>query len=177
MGSENRVRAVFPRHVIAIDPGDVNNGFCYFTYDPQEKKADLKIMKIYDSDGLDDILKFIWGIRQAQDTSTPESKMVFVCENFRMDSKIRGAVFQWSELLTSQQIGRVKLAAKWCGAKVIMQEPKDVWPGARRWAPFPLPKGHPPDDKSAFCHGALFMMNNHMIRTVDQITFFGQETL
>lgn len=178
------------RHIIAVDPGDKNNGIAYFTQEGNGPtgSADLKFMQIEGPKGLSDLLKFIWGIFQAKETTDGYDKfrnnphnLFFVIENFRVDTVSRGgrdsSRFQWNEMLTSQMIGRVRLLAEWLEAPVFMQEPSSVWPMARKWAPFPLPKGHPPDDKSAFCHGAKFMMDKGLINTVDQITFNGQDKM
>lgn len=174
------------RHLFAVDPGDVNNGFCYFKYDTETKTADTKIMRIFDEDGLDDMLKTVWGIGQVKYTDDPAKHeppaIYFVVENFRIDGHVRQKVFQWSEAVTIRQIGKVKLVARWMDASFILQEPKDVWPMARKWAPASLKvpqssKVHVPDDKSAWCHGAKFMRKRNWINTVDQITFFGQERL
>lgn len=164
------------KHIFSFDPGDKNNGFCYFKYDTETKKADLRIMQIMTQDEIEDILKVAWGVSQAD----PKPEIYFVAENFRVDSMGRGAVFQWSEMETIRIIGAIKLAAKWCGAKFILQEPGEVWPMARKWAvPYPFKRinTHPEDDKSAWCHGAKFMMKCRWINTVDQITMFGQERM
>lgn len=170
------------RHIISVDPGDSNNGFCYFKYDNERKIADLRVMQILSPKGLSDMLKVIWGIGQTvpeevrQETRSNPLRVYFVVENFRMDSHVRGAVFQWSELLTSQAIGKVKLCAEWMDAPVFMQEPK-ILAQAQKWGPWgKLPK-HIPDDKSAFLHGQHFMTSKNLIRTVDQITFMGEEKL
>lgn len=168
------------KHIIAVDPGDVNNGFAYFKYFPESRTADLKIMKICGSKELSTLLKIIWGLGQAkpnEEQKTNPYNMFFVIENFRMDSHVRGAVFQWNELLTSQMIGRVRLCAEWMDAPVFMQEPGNVLPLGRKWCPFKLPKGHIPDDKAAFIHGAHFMMSKNLIADVGQIKLFGQETI
>lgn len=171
------------RHIIAVDPGDVNNGFCYFKHDSETKTADTKIMKVCGARELSELLKALWGIASSKKPDfegqpNPYS-MFFVIENFRMDSHVRGAVFQWSELLTSQMIGRVKLCAEWLDAPVYMQEPSQVLNQGRKWASghFKVPKGHIPDDKSAWMHGVHFMMSKKLIATPDQVTIFGQEKL
>ena len=169
------------RHIFSFDPGDVNNGFCYFKHDSETKRADTKIMKVMGAKELSDMLKVIWGIGQASKPDFPDQpnphSMFFVIENFRMDSHVRGAVFQWNELLMYQMIGRVKLRAEWMEAPVYMQEPGQVLRDGRMWAPFKLAKGHIRDDHSAWIHGVWWMLNKKLIRTVDQVTFFGQETL
>ena len=164
------------RHLFSVDPGENNNGFCYFKYNMQEKKADTKIMKVCSREELEDILKVVWGIRQA----SANASITFVVENFRVDSKARNAIFQWSEMETIRVIGALELAAKWCGANIVLQEPGSVWPLARKWAiPYPFKRinKHPEDDKSAWCHGAKYMMDKKWINTVDQISMFGQERL
>lgn len=170
------------KHIISIDPGDVNNGFCYFQYNPETKTADTKIMKIMGSTEVYNMLKVIWGFGQAgpkpewAEQPNPYN-MFFVVENFRMDSHVRGAVFQWSEMLTSQMIGSVKLLASWMNAPVYMQEPGNVLPMARKWAPWPKMPKHIPDDKSAWLHGVHWMMQKKLIFTPSHVTMFGQEML
>lgn len=164
------------KHLFSFDPGDKNNGFCYFKYDTEAKTADTKIMKIMTQDEIEDILKVAWGVSQ----SDAKPEIYFVVENFRVDTKGRNVMFQWSEMETIRIIGAIKLAAKWCGASFILQEPSEVWPMARKWAvPYPFRRinSHPEDDKSAWCHGAKFMMKYRWINTVDQVTMFGQERM
>jgi len=171
------------RHVFAVDPGDVNNGFCYFKHDSVTKTADTKIMKVMGPKELSDMLKVIWGIGQAKEPDFPDqpnpNNMFFVIENFRSDTLVRGAIFQWNEMLTSQMIGRVKMCAEWMEAPVYMQEPSQVLNPGRKIV-FPLfgklPQ-HIPDEKSAFIHGVHWMLSKKLIRTIDQVTLFGQEKL
>jgi hypothetical protein len=163
------------RHVFAVDPGDVRNGFCYFKYDVEKKVADVKIMDIFTGKQLEDTLKLVWGIGQPkEDGAKPE--LHFVVENFRVDSKVRGKAFQWNEVLTARNIGKVELCANWLDAPLTIQEPTILAMG-RKWAPWSNLPAHIPDDKSAYIHGAKFMMDRGWINTVDQITMFGQETL
>lgn len=171
------------KHIISVDPGDVNNGFCYFKYDTETEKADLKIMKICGARELSDLLKVLWGIGQVPNESKPDknpNQMYFVIENFRVDSMGRGAIFQWNQMLTSQMIGRVKLCAEWLDAPVFMQEPAILAQGKRivkGKVPLPKGNGHLRDDVSAFIHGTHFMVSKNLIRTVDDISMFGQESI
>lgn len=170
------------RHIIAVDPGDVNNGFCYFKHNSETKTADLKIMEVLGAKGLGDVLKTLWHTRENAKPDGPRMNphnMFFVIENFRMDSNVRGAVFQWNELLTSQMIGRVRLCAEWLDAQVYMQEPGPVLSMGRKTCSglFKIPKGHIPDDQAAFMHGVHFMTSKKLIRTVNDITMFGQGKL
>jgi hypothetical protein len=173
------------RHIIAIDPGDTNNGFAYFKQD--DSGVDLKIMKVCGPKELSDLLRVMWGLGQANmarpdfdATAKNPHSMFFVIENFRVDTHVRGkpdgAMFQWNEMFTSQMIGRVRLCAEWLEAPVFMQEPS-ILVQARRWSPISLPKGHIPDEKSAFLHGAHFMLTNRLIKTPEEVRMFGQETL
>ncbi|GHF92211.1 hypothetical protein [Streptomyces griseosporeus] len=167
------------RHIISVDPGDVHNGFCYFKHNDETGKADLKIREVLSGKQLSDMLKVIWGMAQVKEPGENEKNpfnMFFVVENFRVDTKSRGAIFQWKEMLTSEAIGRVKLCAEWAGAPVIMQEPS-ILPMGRKYSPWPVPKGHIPDDISAFIHGTHFMITKRLIRTTDDITLFGQDRL
>lgn len=168
------------RHLFSVDPGENNNGFCYFKYNMQEKKADLKIMKILSPTELENMLKVVWGIHQA----SPNSSITFVAENFRVDSMVRNKphqrtnvpMFQWSEVQTIRQIGKVEMLAHWIEANFVTQEPA-ILAMARKWGPWKTLPKHIPDDKSAFLHGAKYMMDKMWINTVDQITMFGQEKL
>lgn len=164
------------KHIFGIDPGEVNTGFVYIKYDPETKTGDTKIMQIYDIDGLDEILKTVWGISQVATDTPPD--IHFVIENFRVNSKDdpRKKQWHWDEVKTIRVIGHVELAAKWSGAKKTIQEPKDVFPMAYKWAPFKMAK-HPRDDHSAWCHAAFWMKKRRLIMTEDQITFFGQGKL
>lgn len=167
------------RHLFAIDPGDANNGFCYFKYDTETKLADTKIKAIYDEDGLDDILLTVWGIGQAKN-DRPKPELYFVVENFRIDGHVRNKVFQWSEVKTVRQIGKIKMLAKWLDAKFILQEPANVLPMARKWAPkwVGMPKtGHPPDDAAAWCHGVHYMEKMRWISDPDKVIRNGQGRL
>lgn len=159
------------RFLVSVDPGDVNNGFCFFSYNTETKIADTKVMSVLDNTGLDNYLKTIWLTVSSKIEEKPE--IIFAVENFRTR---KDKIFQWNEVITVRNIGKVQMLASWLDAKCFLQEPGQVWPMARKWAPFPIKK-HPEDDKSAWCHGANLMMNLQWIRTVDQITFFGQERL
>lgn len=161
------------KHVFSFDPGDKNNGFCYFKYDTETKIADLKVMKILTTSELENMLKVVWGIGQ----SAVETELFFVCENFRVDTQVREVKFQWNEMLTSRNIGKIEMCAKWTGGTFVTQEPAQVLPMARKWGPWPTLPKHPPDDKSAWLHGAHYMMNRAWFPTIDSITWYGQEKM
>lgn len=163
-------------HVFGIDPGEVRTGFVWIKYDHDTQTGDTKIMTIYDPEGLFGILKTVWGLVEAGKENPPEIR--FVVENFRVNSNqdVRKKVWVWDEVKTIRIIGAIELVAKWCGAKITLQEPKDVLPMARKWAPFKMAQ-HPRDDHSAWCHAAHWLMKRGYIRTVDQITMYGQEKL
>lgn len=159
-----------PRHIFAFDPGEVNIGFAYFKWDPGTKKADTKIMKILNPTELDNWLKVVWGLAES-----PHLDTTFVIENFRIDGQVRNKVFQWSEVKTIRVIGKVELVADWTNSKRTFQEPT-ILGQARKWSPWKLPR-HIPDDKSAWLHGVHYMMKLELIRTTDDVTMFGQDTL
>jgi hypothetical protein len=162
------------KHVFGIDPGEVNNGFVYIKYNTETRTGDTKIMDIYTTDGLHDILHTVWGIRQAN----PDGEMFFAVENFRVNSNDdpRKKTWFWDEVKTIRIIGAIELAAKWSNAKITLQEPKDVLPMARKWAPFKMAQ-HPKDDQSAWCHAVYWMKRRQWIHNPDQITMKGQERL
>jgi hypothetical protein len=161
-------------HVWSVDPGDANNGFCYFKYDDETKRADVKMMEIFDGDGLENMLKVIWGIGSAKTESKP--KLYFVVENFRIDGQVRNKIFQWSEVVTVRNIGKVEMVAKWLEASFTLQEPS-ILAMARKYSPVRLNKGHIRDDHSALLHGIYFMLKRNWIMTEDQVTLMGQEKL
>lgn len=160
--------------ILAIDPGDVRIGFTMFSYNAEKRKADLRVKAIVTLEELYQMFAMAEAMLKQGQTHT------FVCENFRTDTMVRGAQFQWNEMLTSQCIGAVKYAAyRMNNSEVVMQEPK-VLAQARRWCDFPMPKnanGHIKDDVSAYIHGAHYMMSKRMINNVDDILKFGQETM
>lgn len=165
------------KHVFGIDPGEVNTGFVWIKYDTETKTGDTLIMKIYDPEGLYGVLQRVWGITQAKvNDEAPE--IYFVVENFRVNSNqdVRKKMWVWDEVKTIRIIGAIELAAKWCGAKITLQEPGNVLPMARKWAPFKMAQ-HPRDDHSAWCHAVHFMMQRKWIDTPDQITMHGQGRL
>jgi hypothetical protein len=163
------------QHIFGIDPGEVRTGFVWIVYDPETKIGDTKIMAIYSQDEFHDILKTVWGLTEA---SNEPLDIRFVVENFRVNSNDdpRKKTWFWDEVKTIRVIGAVELAAKWCGAKVSFQEPKDVLPMARKWAPFTMAK-HPRDDHSAWCHAVHWMKRRGLINTPDQVTMYGQDKL
>lgn len=161
------------QHVFAIDPGDKSNGFCYFKYNDDERTANLEVMSNFDPKELTDMLKIVWGIAQVD-----KPKIWLVCENFRIDTKVRQAKFQWNEMEVIRTIGKVQMLAALLEVPLTLQEPGNVLPMGRRWVPFKVNKGHLDDKHAAFMHGAHFMMERmKWFPTVDSITLFGQEKL
>lgn len=160
------------KHIFTVDPGDKNNGFCYAKYDTETKIADIRIMKIMDQDELIAIFKVMWGIKQ----KTPDQDIVLVAENFRIDTKIRNAKFQWNEMEVIRVLGMVKLLASLLECTLVFQEASIL--GIRRKSvPFKVNKGHLSDEHAAYMHLAEYLLKRRMIMTEDQITFFGQEAL
>ncbi|MFG2268124.1 hypothetical protein [Streptomyces sp. NPDC048720] len=165
------------KHVFGIDPGEVNTGFVWIKYDTETKTGDTKIMHIYDRKGLNGILKTVWGLSEAApEGEKPE--IHFAVENFRVNSNQdpRKKTWFWDEVKTIRVIGAIELAAEWAGASITLQEPANVLPMARKWAPFKMAQ-HPKDDQSAWCHAVAFMLNKRWIFDASQITLFGQGKL
>jgi hypothetical protein len=164
--------------ILAFDPGDVRVGFAMASYSKERRKLDLKICTIIAADQLYNYLGMAESLLPENGTHT------FVIENFRNDQLTRNrlgksvSMFQWNEMLTSQMIGTLKYAAfRMNDSPVTLQEPGVVLSNAKRWAPFKWPKGHLPDDKSAYCHLAFYAMNARLIDTVDDILQNGQEKI
>lgn len=163
-----------PKWVFAFDPGEKNIGWAMFKYDAEKRKADLRRMTIIRGiESLFPILDTLDGLASKLDTT-------FVIENFRIDNVARtgrsAMKFQWSEMETIRIIGMVQYLAHRTKSSIVFQEPRILNMG-KRWCDFKLPKGHIPDDKSAYIHGAHFMMNAGWIDTVDDILKNGQEKL
>lgn len=158
--------------ILSFDPGDVTVGFAMATWDQERRKFNLLMCRKFPAGELYDMLQMAEALLQ------PGEKHTFIIENFRTDTKVRGAVFQWNEMLTSQMIGTLKYAAfRMNNSDVVIQEPRDVLGAAKRWAPFQWPKGHLPDDKSAYCHLAYWGFKTGRIDTTDDILENGQEKL
>lgn len=167
------------RYVVSVDPGDKNNGFCFFKYNTEAKTADTLIMDILTPKLLSQRLNQIY--LGSQVDGFDSKSWNFVVENFRVDSNVRGAMFQWNEVSTAKMIGRVEFVAEAMDAPIILQEPANVLPMARKWAKPAFGKkmeaNHLKDDISAWCHGVHFMMKRNWIGTTDQVTIRGQERL
>lgn len=162
--------------IIAVDPGEKNIGIAMFTYNEEKKMADLKVLKVVDRDTL-------WvNLAIAEDLLKEGHNHTFVIENFRVDTNIRQSknanMFQWSEVQTVRVIGALEYAAfRMNNSKVVFQEPR-ILGMAKKWCDIPgAKKSHMPDEVSAYCHGAHYMIQQGMIGSVDQITKFGQESL
>jgi hypothetical protein len=176
--------------IISVDPGEIRVGFCMFKYNPETKKADLRIKEILNGPSeLYGLLNVVEGLGAVVDT--------VVCENYRIRPPANtnprskapfgrsqsGAMISakdfWSEALTIRVIGACEFFAQRNEAKFIVQEPKILAMG-RKWCDFPVsqnPSTHIPDDIAAYIHGAHYMMNAGMIRSVDDIAKFGQEKI
>lgn len=158
--------------ILTWDPGDVRVGFAMASWDKERRKLDMKMCRIIPATEVYDMLEL------AEKLLPPDGQHEFVVENFRVDKEVRGAMFQWSDMQTSQMIGALKYAARRMNnSPVTMQEPGVVLGAAKRWAPFKWPKGHLPDDKSAYCHLAYYAMKRRLIDTTDDILEKGQEKL
>ena len=166
------------RYVVSLDPGHVNNGFCFFKYDVEKKRADTLIIDKLTPKMLSQRLKQIWMAFVGKEDFDSKA-WFFIVENFRVDSHIRGAMFQWNDMSTSRQIGKVEFVAEGMNATCVLQEPAQVLPMARKWASpyFNMKKQHIDDEVSAWCHGVHFMMKRNWIGTPDQVTIKGQQRL
>lgn len=165
--------------ILAIDPGEKNNGMAFFKWDDETRKADLKFMEVFSQEQIFSQLKLI------HDIAKVGAPLEIVIENFRVDPNnfanrgYRGKsnlTFQWSEMKTSRIIGAVEFVAHSIEAPLTFQEP-GILGMARKWCDLPLPKGHIPDDKSAYIHGVHYMREKNYIRTPDDVTKFGQAVI
>lgn len=158
--------------LLAWDPGESRVGFAMADYLPEWRQLDMKMCRIVPASEIYSMLEL------CEKLLKPDQKHVFIIENFRVDSRVRGAAFQWSEMQTVRMIGALEYAAyRMNNSPVFLQEPGIVLGQAKRWAPFKWPKGHLPDDKSAYCHLAYHAMKQNLIDTTDDITQNGQEKL
>jgi hypothetical protein len=155
------------------------------TWQQEKRKLDLKMCRIIPATDVYAMLEL------AEKLLKPGQTHEFVIENFRIDdrderrgypkygkSRNAGQMYQWSEMQTIRQIGALEYAAfRMNNSPVTFQEPGVVLGAAKRWAPFPWPKGHLPDDKSAYCHLFYWASKRNMVDTTDDILQNGQEKL
>ena len=168
--------------IFSWDPGEVRTGVALFNYDKGTRKADLKMIRILNTEEVYKVLEMAEKMLREGENHT------FVIENFRADvNNVAGrqgraksaGMFQWSEMKTSQMIGSLVYAAyRLNKSPIILQEPGEVLPMGRIWCDLPVPKkGHIPDDKSAYIHGVHYMIQTGMINEVGDVLKYGQETL
>lgn len=162
--------------IVAIDPGSMRTGVAMFTYDEEVKKANLILLKIYEGEsGAEEVVQFVAKPRGVQHTIVIEDfKHAMATGNFRNK---RSAAMAKDEAITHALAKKLKGAAANAGHKLIIQEPRILSMG-RKWCDLPVPKtGHIPDDKSAYIHGAHYLMESGKIRTVRDILKYGQEAI
>jgi hypothetical protein len=181
--------------IISVDPGEKNIGICLFKYDTEKKKADLRVKTILSGpEALFDVLAVAEGM-----VSAGSKINTVVCENYRIrpvdESYNRKSPSRspygrsqsggistkdfWSEVLTIRVIGACQFFAYRVGAEFVLQESRILAMG-RKWCDFPVPQSpssHIKDDISAYIHGVHYMVQQRMIRGVDDVTKFGQEKL
>ena len=170
--------------IIAWDPGEKNIGCAMFSYDEKERKANLLFKRILDRANMYGVLE----LAEKMLAGNENVKHTFVIENFRIDPNNvanrnvgRGgrssAMFQWSEVETAQVIGTLRYAAhRMNQSDVVMQEPTILAMG-RKWCDFKVPKGHIPDDISAYIHGLHYMIKFGLIDSPDDVIRNGQTKL
>lgn len=176
--------------IIAWDPGEKNIGCAMFSYNEDEELANLLFKRTVNKADMYKILE----MAEKMLINQPGEKHTFVIENFRIDPlditnrqasggranprrRTTGSMYQWDEVLTSQTIGALKYAAfRMNQSHVIMQEPGILTMG-RKWCDFKIPKGHLPDDISAYIHGVHYMIKAGLITSTDQIIHAGQSKL
>lgn len=88
---------------------------------------------------------------------------IWVIEEYR----VRNSKFNHenSKVDTIQVIGDIKGWARRHGRiRIVEQRSADRLIGAK-WAHIKVPKGHMPDDMSAFCHGYYYLRKNNLIKS------------
>lgn len=81
----------------------------------------------------------------------------FVVEEFIS----RGAITKGSRNEASKVIGIVDFIARGLGIPVTKQRPGDRLIAAK-WTQLKIPKGHMPDDMSAYLHGCFYLIKNNI---------------
>jgi hypothetical protein len=159
--------------IIAIDPGAVNTGVAMFRYDSEAKKAHMFYLKILHEDAEKQIMSVI-GKSEPKHTVVLEAfRNAMSTGNFR---NRKSANMTAAELATNKLANKIKATAAGNGHELILQEPSILAMG-KKWCDYKLPKGHIPDDKSAYIHGVYYMMKAGLIRTTDDIVKFGQAVM
>lgn len=188
--------------IISVDPGEARIGFCLFKGDEKQNGTmDLAVMTILRGpEELHGVLMSAEGF-----VSKGIKISTVVCENYRIrppeqpqgNSRRRqpygrsaygssqysenyaiSAKDFWSEVKTIRVIGALEFFAFRVGAEFVLQEPKDVLTMGRKWCDLPgAHKKHLDDDLSAYIHGAHYLMKKGIVRSVDNITKFGQDVI
>lgn len=168
--------------IIAWDPGEKNIGCAMFSYNEDEELANLLFKRTVNKPDMYKILE----MAEKMLINQPGEKHTFVIETFRIDPNNvanrnprarNSAMYQWSEVETSQVIGALKYAAyRMNQSHVVTQEPGILAMG-RKWCDFKVPQGHIPDDISAYIHGVHYMIKTGLITSTDQIIHAGQSRL
>lgn len=131
---------------VAIDPGDKRIGVAAFAEDGSEIYRTIltpEEFMLYLNDGY----------------TAPKR---FVVESWRMTpGKTRGG----SQMLSSQTIGMVKFRAYQLNVPIYYQQP-DILQVAAMHEGIKLPKGHCPDDLSAFLHGSHWLIGAGLRKAV-----------
>lgn len=134
-------------YVLSVDPGK-NVGYAYW-------KSDGTLV----SKGVMDIEDFI---AKCSGPLLEAGIEVIVYEDYTLRPN-KAYAQRGSKLQASQIIGAVKLLAKLVGAKLVRQQPKDLKITALH-AGVVLPKGHLPDELSAYLHGYRYFVVNEIIK-------------
>lgn len=87
---------------------------------------------------------------------------VWVIEEYR----VRNSKFNHenSKVDTIQVIGDLKGVARRQGIRIVEQRAQDRLIGAK-WARVQVPKGHMPDEMSAYLHGYYYLRRNNLIKS------------
>lgn len=87
---------------------------------------------------------------------------VFVVEEYRVYAS-KAVAHIGSKVETAQVIGQISATARRMGIEVVMQ-PATILNIAMMWAQVKKPKGHLPDDVSAYLHGYYYLHRKGIIK-------------
>lgn len=85
----------------------------------------------------------------------------FIIEEYRVFTS-KAIAHIGSKVETARVIGQITATARRKNIEIVMQDPK-ILKIAAMWAQFPLPKGHLPDDDSAYLHGYYYLHRKGII--------------
>ena len=84
----------------------------------------------------------------------------FIVEDFRLRQD-KALDLVGNNFVASRMIGAIQLTAHILKVPIVYQ-PSSILPTALKWAGIPKPRGHLPDELSAYAHGIHYLVKNNI---------------